>query len=597
MIAEIIAVGSGFGLSAVLTFVVRALARRRGIVAQPKDDRWHRKPTAMMGGVAIFLSLNIVVLATGRWRDLWVVLVASALMFAVGLIDDFFHIRPHQKLVAQAAAAAIVIHSGLVLPWSGIALLNIAITVLWLVGITNAINMLDNMDGLAGGIAAIAALMLAVTFYRNGQANEAVLLAIFCAVLIGFLVYNFHPASIFMGDCGSLFVGFLLASFAMMSSVGGRSRTVFAVLAVPVLVLFIPIFDTTFVMILRKAAGRAASQGGRDHTSHRLVRLGLPERRTVLLLWTLAAAAGAVALATRELPLDVSLALIFVFCTVIVLIGLYLAGVQVYSAEEVERGEKQPVVAFLVNIGYKRRFFEVLLDLFLIMLAYYLAYRLHFGPVDDGHDWRRFFDTLPLIIGTKIVVFLLMGLYRGLWKYVSIEDTLTFVRAVAGGSVAAVLVLLFLERFAGLSRVVFILDALILFVLIATTRSSFRIIRALVRRARTGAEMNQGVRTLIYGAGDAGELLLRELRNNRALGRTPVAFFDDDPLKGGKLLHGLAVRTSDLAAACRGDDIEEVVVSTANLSAERMQKTVKVCAELEIPLRQFRVALVPVAAV
>src|SRR5207248_1096084 len=138
------------------------------------------------------------------------------------------------------------------------------------VGITNAINMLDNMDGLAGGVAAIAAIFVALNFVANHQPDEAVLLGAFAAALVGFLIYNSNPASIFMGDCGSMFVGFFLASTALLSVAGTAAQTqsIIPVLAVPVLILLIPIFDTTFVTLLRKLSGRAASQGGRDHTSH-----------------------------------------------------------------------------------------------------------------------------------------------------------------------------------------------------------------------------------------------------------------------------------------------------------------------------------------
>ncbi len=149
-----------------------------------------------------------------------------------------------------------------------------AVTIFWLIGITNAINLLDNMDGLAAGISAIAAGFLAANFAGNGQTTEAVMLAVFAAALVGFLVYNSNPASIFMGDCGSMFVGFFLASSALLSAAGDRGRSFLVVIAVPVLILFIPIFDTTLVTVVRKLSGRAASQGGRDHTSHRLVALG-----------------------------------------------------------------------------------------------------------------------------------------------------------------------------------------------------------------------------------------------------------------------------------------------------------------------------------
>ena len=133
------------------------------------------------------------------------------------------------------------------------------------------------MDGLAAGIAAIGACFLTVSFLVNDQPAEALMIAVFAAALLGFLIYNSNPASIFMGDCGSLFIGFFMASAALVNVSGGRTRSFLPVLVVPILVLFIPIFDTTFVTILRKLSGRAASQGGRDHTSHRLVSAGFSD--------------------------------------------------------------------------------------------------------------------------------------------------------------------------------------------------------------------------------------------------------------------------------------------------------------------------------
>src|SRR5262249_2783159 len=145
------------------------------------------------------------------------------------------------------------------------------------------------------------------------RVDECLLLLVFGAALLGFLVYNTNPASIFMGDCGSMFIGFFLAGAALLDSPLGRTRSFLPVLAVPVLVLFIPIFDITFVTLLRKLSGRAASQGGRDHTSHRLVALGLSERRAVALLYALAAISGLLSLAVRNLSLDLSLAAVVGF--------------------------------------------------------------------------------------------------------------------------------------------------------------------------------------------------------------------------------------------------------------------------------------------
>ena len=196
--------------------------------------------------------------------------------------------------------SAFIIYYGLSLPWTRSASVNMAITIFWLIGITNAINLLDNMDGLATGIAAIGSCFLTMSFLVSGQPVEALMLAIFAAALLGFLIYNSNPASIFMGDCGSLFIGFFLASAALVNVSGGRSRSFLPVLVVPILVLFIPIFDTTFVTILRKLSGRAASQGGRDHTSHRLVALGMSERRAVWMLYGFAGLSGILALSVRR---------------------------------------------------------------------------------------------------------------------------------------------------------------------------------------------------------------------------------------------------------------------------------------------------------
>jgi UDP-GlcNAc:undecaprenyl-phosphate GlcNAc-1-phosphate transferase len=316
--------------SLALTPVVGALARRTGVVAKPKVDRWHTKPTAMLGGVAIVIAVTGALVAlVPLTREGRVVIAASVGLFLVGLADDFFHIRPYQKLIGQLLGASVVVSFGLVLPWTSYSTVNLLITLFWLVGITNAVNMLDNMDGLAAGVSAIAATFLGLNFIANQQWPEAVMLAAFAGALIGFLVYNHYPASIFMGDCGSMFVGFFLASSALVSGTGG----VVAVLAVPVLVLMVPIFDTTLVTLMRKLAGRAASQGGRDHTSHRLVALGLSERRAVWMLYTFAVLSGSLAMLARHAALNVSLFAIASFTIVLTLLGVYLARVRVYDDE------------------------------------------------------------------------------------------------------------------------------------------------------------------------------------------------------------------------------------------------------------------------
>jgi UDP-GlcNAc:undecaprenyl-phosphate GlcNAc-1-phosphate transferase len=282
-----------------------------------------------------------------------------------------------------------------------------------------------------------------------------------------------------MGDCGSMFVGFFLASSALANVSGGRSRSFLPVLAVPILVLFIPIFDTTFVTVLRKLSGRAASQGGRDHTSHRLVALGMSERKAVLMLYGFAALAGLLAIVVQRTRLDISLAAIAGFTIVLTLVGVYLAGVKVYDKTEEEMALKdKPLYAFLVDVSYKRRIFEVFLDVVLITLAYWSAYAINFPPTNPA--WNLFIRTLPVLLFIKMSSFLVTGIYRGLWRYTSMSDLIVFAKGVALSSVTSVLVLLFAFRFEGFSRKVFVIDAVLMLLFLAGSRLAFRLFRQLL---------------------------------------------------------------------------------------------------------------------
>ena len=585
----LLAVAVSFLLALILTPLVRAFARRFGFIAVPKTDRWHKKPTAMLGGTVMWLSVVITSIAFslygtyGKW-----ILLGSTLLFAVGLVDDLIHIKPYQKLIGQILGSAYVVYYGLSLPWTGSVLLNMALAILWLIGITNAINLLDNMDGLASGIAIIAAGFLALSFVNGGQFTEALILLVFAAALLGFLFYNSNPASIFMGDCGSMFVGFFLASSALINLSGGRSRSFLPVLAVPILVLFIPIFDTTLVTVLRKLSGRAASQGGRDHTSHRLVALGMSERHAVWMLYGFATLSGVLAILVQSARLDVSLAAIAAFTIVLTLIGVYLAGVRVYDETEEETALKEkPLYTFLVDVSYKRRIFEVLLDVVLVILSYWAAYAINFPP--NSPAWQLFIRTLPVLVFMKMSVFLVMGVYRGLWRYTSMSDLIVFGKAVVLSSVASLVLILFAFRFEGFSRKVFAIDLVLMFLFLAGSRMAFRLFRQLL----PAVSQQNGRRVLIYGAGDGGELLLRELRNNRELQLAPVGFLDDDPAKSGKVIHGLRVfgGNGDLGRVCSQHEVDEIVISSMKMTEERIQEVRRCCEEKNIKVKRMRITM------
>jgi UDP-GlcNAc:undecaprenyl-phosphate GlcNAc-1-phosphate transferase len=396
-----------------------------------------------------------------------------------------------------------------------------------------------------------------------------------------------------MGDCGSMFVGFLLASSVLMGQAGGRSRGIFSILAVPILILFVPIFDTTLVTVLRKLWGRKASQGGRDHTSHRLVALGLSERAAVLMIYAFAICAGLLSLLVSRLDTVQSLALIGIFTAALTIIGVYLSKVKVYEEREEDlAAQNNAVFAFLINVSYKRRIFEIFLDAFLITFSYYAAYVLLFGAFENTGNWDLFLKTVPLLVVLKLFAFLAAGVYRGLWKYTSVGDLITFTKGVLAGSVLSVVAVLLLFRFQNFSRAVFVLDGIILLLTLVGSRMAFRLIREfLPHSVATG-----GTRVLIYGAGDGGEMVLRELRNNSGWNYQPVGFIDDDPHKKGKVINGLQVfdANGSLVDICRDKSIQEILISSEKISSEALNKLREICRKEDIALKRAQMKIEPV---
>jgi UDP-GlcNAc:undecaprenyl-phosphate GlcNAc-1-phosphate transferase len=525
-----------------------------------------------MGGIAIYLAFVIgcFIFAPDLSRA-YPILIAATILFGVGIVDDIRQLKPYVKLVMQVVAASIVVFGGLRLPgmiwtsWGADFL-----TIFWLVAITNAINLLDNMDGLAGGISLIACVFLAISFLVNGQTTEAALPLILAGAIAGFLRFNFNPASIFMGDCGSMFLGFALSGIALLSDFG-RARNLVSVLATPVLILTIPIFDTMVVTVTRKLSGRPVSQGGRDHTSHRLVALGMSERRATLLLYLFAALSGALALAVRQMAIWGALALIVGFALSVLFIGLYVGKVGFY--EQGRPSNQGPVSGTLVdpfgNFSHRRRIVEILLDTVLVALAYYSAYLLRFDGDMPGEQIAIFIRTLPPLVAIQILSFLIGGVYKGIWRYAGVGELARLAIAVFIGSTICGLAVLFFYEFHGPSRAVFILDGVLLFVFVGASRLSFRLIAALIAGQIQPAPDARPV--LIYGAGDRGEILIRELLNNPAYCYQPVGFIDDDARKTGRLLRGYRIFSSDdLPGLISSHGVSEVLVSSLKVPESRL---------------------------
>lgn len=322
-----------FAASVAVVPLCGALARRLGYMARPRSDRWHRRPVALFGGVGIALSVLLLHQLTQGAAGLPLLVSGSASMFALGLIDDLVSLRPYTKLIGEVAIAAVFVSFGYRLHWADVVTLDALLTMAWIVGLTNAHNLLDNMDGLCAGVALIAGTALLVAMALDGGiAPEARYLALLLGALAGFLFHNYPPASIIMGDSGSLFVGLNLAVLALIPSHAAYgSAGVPSTMAAPVLVLLVPIFDTALVTISRLMSGRSVVQGGRDHSSHRLVALGLSERSAVAVLWVLAALGGWLGVAVRNAGADWAGVAAAVFVAAMVIFAVYLLQIRVYD--------------------------------------------------------------------------------------------------------------------------------------------------------------------------------------------------------------------------------------------------------------------------
>jgi UDP-GlcNAc:undecaprenyl-phosphate GlcNAc-1-phosphate transferase len=309
----------------VLAIVSTPLARRMGLrIAMDEPEpgrRVHTVPTPRLGGVAIFASTLFVTLLLGRQFNLHQlsgILVGATLMSLMGFWDDRYTLSPWIKLIGQLLAVGLLLLTNVTITSLPGLLLNYTATVIWVVGITNGINFLDNMDGLSGGVAAIAAGHFALMCSFTGQYLVGALSIAVMAACIGFLIYNWNPAMIFMGDSGSLFLGFILAAIGI--KLRFPENEPFVTWMIPLLVLGVPIFDTTLVVISRLRRGlNPMTTPGTDHTSHRLTYAGLTRREAVLILYIVGFVLGLAALFVTEAGVVES----YVVGAAVVLVGLY----------------------------------------------------------------------------------------------------------------------------------------------------------------------------------------------------------------------------------------------------------------------------------
>lgn len=570
---------SAFLLSLAATPLVRRVATRFNICAIPAQDRWHTRPVPLLGGVALAIGLAGGAALHARDPRLFPLFLYSGLMFALGVFDDIRAVKPIPKLLGQMVVAAVVLWLMPAIDVTGWELVDRLLAFVWLVGVTNAFNLLDNMDGLAAGVGAIAAICYLTLLLPAHASALTLAIAAFTGAVLGFLPFNFPPGTVFMGDSGSLLLGGFLATAGLVATGDVQSRLVPAALF-PVLILLVPILDTAFVTLTRPLSGRSALAGGRDHTSHRLVALGVSERTAVLSLYALAAGGGLLAVALRELPLGS----VFGFLTLYVI--LLSAAVLVLAAQ----GRDLPAVA---DLAYRRRALEILVDLGVLTVAYYAAFRLRFPGADASVFFPPFVASIPLMVGCQVCALYWSGKYRLPWRTPLRHQLRVLGKGLLLGMVLAMMLVLTLYRFEGFSRGVFFIDLAMAWSLLVTTRAATSGLEHYLRRQQTPSHL-----TLIYGAGGGGSLVVRELYQNRKLQLDPVGFIDDDPAKQRTRVEGIPVLgTSDeLEALVARLGVTDLVISVREISPDRLEQMRQRCWTLGIRLRRLRMHIDDVRA-
>ena len=595
--------------SLALTPWVGRLALHFGVLDQPGGRKLHRQPTPRLGGLAVYGAMVVtfeLAIVSDRyvyeifygwgWQILALALGATAVLL-LGVIDDIRSLSPEAKLATQLAAGLAVWLSGYRIEAIGtfqLGILGPPLTLLWVVGVTNAFNLIDGLDGLAAGIGVIVSATLFSISVYTGDVASAFLTAALGGALLGFLRYNFYPARIFLGDSGSLLLGFVLSVVSIGTA--NRASAVVAIL-VPILALGLPIADTGLtvvrrllraVHVVRHDESReryeflflgnvSLLKADREHIHHRLVDLGITHRNVVLLLYGICASLGVVSFAIVAVrnPDVASLLVAFAIAAVY--------GVRRLNYEEMRVLRNGMLLPIFESPIVSRRLLHVLLDLLFILVSYLAALWIANDGVLDAAVRARFLERVPLLALTQISAFALAGLYQRSYRYTGISDLFAMLRAlvlaVAASSVGGWLI------FARPALEIVVLDAYLLGTLAIGTRLSFRLLEHVFT-----SERSEGRRVLIYGAGRAGVVALQEIQDNPALGMTAVGFLDDQSERQMRIVRGCPIYPPDhLDRLIRSRQFDELIVSSEKIPEDRLREVAARCALAGLTVRRFAI--------
>lgn len=605
-----------FLVSAILSLLLTPLAMRLafviGAVDKPDKRKIHKGVMPRLGGVAAFISFGFTlvlahflfphlrlaeVIAKGDWQ---MVAASFAIILALGVCDDIWSLKAGQKFLVQLLAGSLVYVAGFRIlqitdPFGGgllsLGILSYPLTVLWVVGITNAFNLIDGLDGLASGIALIAGLTItAISVFHRDVETATVSLA-FVGAVFGFLRYNFNPARIFLGDSGSLFLGFTLAVLSIESSTKGS--TAFSVI-VPLLVLGVPIMDTMLAMfrrILKSSLPGERSSGvtpgkklhsmflpDKRHIHHQLIERGLSHRDAVIVLYIVSCAFGLCAFLVTAGSLNTSLLLIAV--AVVIEFGVRKLGYR----------EMAFIKNGLLLKFYSRAFLDsaapqVVLDTLSVFAAFLLAHLLTAPDHLSAALWRLWAFAIIIVATIQLFAFIFGGLYKRDVSLFGLGDLVQILKSAFGGVVGTAIVFAALPIFPDRMRIgeFVALDFYFLTTLVVGSRFAFHALNYVFHR-----EPIEGRRSIIYGADRNGLITLQSLiAQSGGRGISPAGFLDDDPKLEGRFLDGYPIYGGHwkLEGLIRRMNVCEIVVASQSLNPLVLVRITKTANECGIPIR------------
>jgi UDP-GlcNAc:undecaprenyl-phosphate/decaprenyl-phosphate GlcNAc-1-phosphate transferase len=611
-------------LSLVLTPLTMRIAHIVGAIDKPDERKIHAKPMPRIGGLAVvssvFITYAIALAFIPSIRDVYTASsvnypllgAALALVFGLGVVDDIKQLKPGPKFLVQLVAASLVYLAGFRLVTIGhpfgtgtmldLGWLEYPATVLWIVGVTNALNLIDGLDGLASGVALISGLTIMAVSLTIDSWDVAFAAAIMAGAVIGFLRYNFHPAKIFLGDSGSLFLGFVLATLSVQSS--AKSTTVYTLL-VPMFALGLPLLDTALAMTrrflgpflpARLAEGyslrmlRSIFLPDRRHIHHQLMARGISHRRVVLMLYGISALLGVGAFlisVADTLPM-----------VVMILVGVGLAmllGIRKLNYGEIAVHRNGILLALYVNLYkwpiLKRGWFQSVLDAFFALGAL-AATSLLWTSVTGS---TSFGPTIYILVGTQILSFWVTGLYRETSQQLGMGDALRTLRSLVAAGLATGFVFWAMTSTPATGVVTLtLLDLSLLIPMAVMARFSFSMLTHFLQRDMTGKKS-----VLIFGANQQGKIALQILLDNDDLHLAPIGFLDNDPELEGKHLNGYKILGTHwkLSQILKRRRVDEIILPDNKLSPGILAYVQGVAQSHGVAVRRLDAQLVDVAPV